>query len=49
MKIILFITTCIALSVTVHAQVPDKDAVPADQAKVVNPRAPQTASTGCSA
>ena len=41
MKIILFITACFALLVNVHAQVPDKDAVPADQAKVVNPEPPK--------
>ncbi len=41
MKIILSINACIALMVTVHAQVADKDAVQADQAKVVNPATPK--------
>ena len=41
MKIILSITACIALLVTVHAQVADKDAVQVDQAKVVNPAPPK--------
>ena len=46
MKIILSITTCIVLMVTVHAQVADKDAVQADQAKVVNRVPPKLPAQG---
>jgi len=46
MKIILSITTCIALLVTVHAQVADNDAEQADQAKGANPVAPKLPAQG---